>query len=68
MCGRYSQTRAQANLIPRFRIADLRAEVGPRDNNCPSQRAPVIFYDGDRESIPFSVEIRSRLLCDAYAA
>ena len=48
MCGRYSQTRAQANLIPRFRIAAIGGEVRPRYNICPSQPAPVIFYDGDR--------------------
>ena len=49
MCGRYSFTSAEAQIVKRFRIAHLQAaDLRPRYNIVPSQPAPVVVLDGDR--------------------
>ena len=52
MCGRYSLTRRQEELIERFNIEELlcdRAELKPRFNIAPSQMVPVVVVlDGKR--------------------
>jgi putative SOS response-associated peptidase YedK len=52
MCGRYSLTRRQSDLIERFGIVELLSldeEIEPRFNIAPSQKVPVVLeHEGKR--------------------
>lgn len=47
MCGRYTQTHSQKEVIERFEVEYIAHPFGPRYNIAPSQMAPVIVSKDD---------------------
>ena len=46
MCGRYTQTKAEALLRKRFRLSRVEVPLVPRYNLAPGQDAPVVVAEG----------------------
>lgn len=48
MCGRYTLTRRQSEIMERFAVAEMSCSAEPRFNIAPSQVVPVIYESGGK--------------------